>query len=171
MGSGISNSYSGTKGASQPYTPTYSVVDNQLKNDKLDSDIYNSETGYFKNPTAIALEESVVNNSIYVDGNKQNGTITYVVDENGTMIIAVRNNPNDGRKRSPHPTLIGGKDPKVQCAGMITFRKGKIESINNNSGHFKPNIKSIEVVNSYLDDLFSRKPELFSRYSKWRNKK
>ena len=45
------------------------------------------------------------------------------MDENGNIIFGKRVNPNDSRKRAPHPTLIGGRDPQVQCAGIIEFKK------------------------------------------------
>lgn len=88
----------------------------------------------------------------------------------GTLYLELEKNPNNVNKRSPHPTLIGGKDPKVICAGMITFSKGKIVSVNNNSGHYKPNIKSMELVDNFLFKLSKENPELFDRKSKWRKK-
>lgn len=97
--------------------------------------------------------------------------ITYVMDMNGNIIIGKRVNPNDGRKRAPHPTLIGGKDPQVQCAGMITFRKGKILSVDNQSGHYRPNIGSMNKVNDALNKLYDSNPNLFAPGSEWRKRK
>lgn len=170
MGSGYSGSYTGTNGSSQPFAPTYNVVASELVKDKADPEIYNPTSGYFKNPTAISLDNSIKNNNIYVDGKKQYGSITYVLNTEGKIIIAIRNNPNNQNKRSPHPTLIGGKNPKVQCAGMITFKNGKILNVNTKSGHFKPNKKSLDKVNKVLDELFKKNPEIFSSESKWRKK-
>ncbi|MCD8300318.1 MAG: hypothetical protein LUC41_03995 [Clostridiales bacterium] len=168
MGSGTGGNYGGTHGGSQPYAERYHVLKYMLAEDKKDPDIYNPSTGYFKNPKAASLTDSIDNGSIISDGKKAHGSITYVMDKNGNIIFGKRCNPNDGRKRSPHPTLIGGKDPTVQCAGKITFSKGKIVSVNNDSGHYKPNSKSMDKVNSALDDLYSKHPEVFCSKSKWR---
>ncbi|MCC3353925.1 hypothetical protein LLE97_05255 [Holdemanella biformis] len=170
MGSGTSGSYSGTKGSSQPYSSTYSVVKSEMDKDKKDPDIYNPKTGYFKNPTALSLEDSISGNNIYVDGHRQGGKITYVLDKNGKIIIGKRFNPNNPNKRAPHPTLIGGKNPKVQCAGIIEFQNGKIYKIDHMSGHFRPNIKSLEKVEKALDNLYKKNPNVFSKKSKWRKK-
>ncbi len=167
MGSGRSGSYSGAGGA-QPYANTYHVVDKELRKDKKDPDIYNPRTGYFKNPSAINLESATQNGSVYIDGNKANGQYTYVMDQDGAIIFGKRSNPNDSSKRAPHPTLIGGKDPKVQNAGMITFRNGKIYSADNHSGHYRPNIQSMGKVDNALRKLYERDPKLFHKDSKWR---
>ena len=90
-----------------------------------------------------------------------------VMDKKGNIIFGKRCNPNDGRKRSPHPTLIGGKDPQVQCAGMIEFHKGRILSVDNHSGHYRPNPKSMEKVDKALQALYNKKPNLFDKNSKW----
>ena len=170
MGSGISGKYSGTIKKSQPYSNLYSVCDDLLDLDKKDQDIYNPITGYFKNPTATNLLESIIGNGIYRNGKRIDGTITYVMAENGNIIFGARQNPNNPGKRSPHPTLIGGRNPKVQCAGMITFSKGKIVSIDNKSGHFKPNIMSMKKIDDFMKKLYDTKPEIFSVKSKWRKK-
>lgn len=167
MGSGSSGSYSGA-GGSQPYAETYHVVEKELSKDKKDPDIYNPRTGYFKNPTATNLENAGKDGSVYIGGNKANGQYTYVMDQDGNIIFGKRSNPNDPSKRAPHPTLIGGKDPTVQNAGMITFRNGKIYSVNNNSGHFRPNIQSMGKVDSALQKLYESSPKLFHKDSKWR---
>ena len=159
MGSGSSSSYSGA-GGSQPYANTYHVVQKELNKDKKDPDIYNPSTGYFKNPTATNLENAEQNGSVYIGGNKANGQYTYVMDQNGEIIFGKRSNPNDSSKRAPHPTLIGGKDPLVQMAGMLDIRGGKIYSYDNQSGHYKPNPKSMKVA----DETFGKLPStLFSK--------
>jgi len=167
MGSGSSGSYSGAGGA-QPYAESYHVVGNELNKDKKDSDIYYPTSGYFKNPTATKLENAVQGNSVYMDGNKANGTYTYVVNQDGEIIFGKRSNPNDSSKRAPHPTLIGGKDPQVQVAGMITFKNGKIYSVDNQSGHYRPNIQSMGKVESALKKLYDGNQNLFDKNSKWR---
>ena len=167
MGSGSSSSYSGA-GGSQPYANTYHVVQKELNKDKKDPDIYNPSTGYFKNPTATNLENAAQNGSVYINGNKANGQYTYVMNQNGEIIFGKRSNPNDSSKRAPHPTLIGGKDPEVQNAGMITFKNGKIFYVDNQSGHYRPNIQSMGKVESALQKLYERDPKLFHKDSKWR---
>lgn len=169
MGSSHSGLYSGTRGGSQPYAEKYPVIPSALAQDKKDPDIYNREFGYFKNPTATDLTEAIRDSRIYIDGKRQDGIVTYVMDSNGNIILGIRCNPNDGRKRSPHPTLIGGKNPKVQCAGMMTFRKGKISSVDTNSGHYRPNIQSLSKVNKALQKICDRDPSLFTSDSIWRN--
>ena len=72
MGSGSSGSYSGA-GGSQPYADTYHVVQKELGKDKKDPDIYNPNTGYFKNPTATNLESTAKYNAIIIEGSKANG--------------------------------------------------------------------------------------------------
>ena len=169
MGSGSSGSYSGA-GGSQPYAETYHVVSKELNKDKQDSDIYSKEHGYFKNPTATKLNDAADGNSVYLDGNKANGTYTYVMNQDGEIVFGKRSNPNDSSKRAPHPTLIGGKDPQVQAAGMITLKNGKIYSVDNQSGHFRPNIQSMSKVESALQKLYESNPSLFDKNSKWRKK-
>ncbi len=168
MGSGYSSIYAGTGGGSQPYAESYHVYGSMLSVDKKDPDIYDSNTGYFKNPTATNLEESIDGSRVTFNNKIASGTMTYVLDQDGNIIFGKRCNPNDGRKRAPHPTLIGGKDPEVQCAGMITFKGGKIDSIDNQSGHFRPNIQSMDKVNAALQKLCDKNPSLFTKDSVWR---
>lgn len=171
MGTGTSGNYHGTHGGSQEYSETYHVVATEMTKDKKDPDIYNPASGYFKNPTATAIEDAVNNNRIFIDDKRQDGMLTYVMDANGKIIIGKRFNPNDISKRSPHPTLIGGKDPVVQCAGMITFNKGRISSVNTNSGHYRPNEKSLPAVKDALQKICDKNPDLFDPKSEWRKKK
>ena len=166
MSKGDSGHFSGTGGGSQPYAETYSVISHEMQKDKKDADIYNSKTGYFKNPTAVSIENAIQGNRILIDGKRPDGPLTYVMNKSGNIIIGKRNNPNNPKKRSPHPTLIGGKNPKVQCAGMIHFHKGKIKSVDNHSGHFRPNKKSMEKVEKALNNLYQKHPEVFDK--KWR---
>ena len=148
--------------------PPYHVTNDLLERDKQDPDIYDPIDGYFKNPTATNLEKSISDDCVCIAGKHAHGVMTYVMDEDGNIIFGTRKNPNNDNKRAPHPTLVGGRDPKVKCAGMITFSKGKIVSIDNRSGHFKPNIKSMEYVNNFMNTLAKIKPELFDKKSKWR---
>jgi hypothetical protein len=163
MGSGSSGNYSGTSGGSQPYADTYRVVGKEMKKDKADPDIYNPSTGYFHNPNAKSLDQALGNDErIYSKGKKAHGKMTYVMDEDGNIIFGKRENPNNASKRAPHPTLIGGKDPKVQCAGMITFDKGRIVSVNNESGHYRPASKSLDKVYEALKKFQKAHPKAFS---------
>lgn len=170
MGTGSSGPYgsSSSGSGSQPYAPTYHVVSEMLDRDKADPEIYNSSTGYPKNPTASKITDSIVHEHIEIGGKIPNGPITYVMDESGNIIIGKRSNPINPAKRSPHPMLIGGKHPQVQCAGMIYFNKGKILSIDNQSGHFRPNIKSMDKVYDALNELYETNPNVFAKGFKWR---
>jgi len=161
MGSGSSSSYSG--GGSQPYAPTYHVATDMLKKDKQDPNIYDPNKGYFKNPLATTIKDAIVNDKVIMNGKSAHGTYTYVVDTNGNIVFAKRYNPNNSASRAPHPTLIGGKDPTVQCAGMIHFEKGRICWFNNDSGHFRPNSKSLDVVNSAINNLRKKHPNIFDK--------
>jgi len=168
MGSGLSGSYVGTGGGSQSFAFSYSVVPSMKVKDMADPDIYDPKKGYFKNPTATKLEDAIDGDSIYLQGKKAHGKMTYVMDEDGNIIFGKRKNPNNSKSRSPHPTLLGGKNPKVKCAGMITFNKGKIVSIDNDSGHYRPNLKSMVQVDKTLNKLCKKNPNIFDKNSKWR---
>lgn len=56
----------------------------------------------------------------------------------------------------------------MQCAGMISFHKGKIFSVNNDSGHFRPNQKSMEKVYNALRKLYENNPKVFDKGFRWR---
>ena len=170
MGSGSNGPYGGSSSGSgsQPYAPTYHVVAEMMDRDKADPEIYNPSTGYPKNPTARNIADSIVHEHIEIGDKTPNGPVTYVLDESGNIIIGKRNNPVNPDKRSPHPMLIGGKNPQVQCAGMIHFSKGKILSIDNQSGHFRPNSKSMDAVYKALKKLYETNPKVFAKDFKWR---
>lgn len=55
------------------------------------------------------------------------GKLTYVVKESGELIIG----------RSPHTSLSQGRN--VLAAGEVKFVNGNVRSINNLSGHYRPN--------------------------------
>jgi hypothetical protein len=95
----------------------------------------------------------------------------FIMDKEGNIIFGKRYNPNNPDKRAPHPTLLGGKDPQVQCAGIIVFRKGRILSVDNQSGHFRPDIKSLGKVDAALQKIYNNNPNLFDKDSKWRKQK
>lgn len=77
-----------------------------------------------------------------------NGQYMYVVDMDDNIIIGTR-----GGQRMPHSTLIGGSNPQVQAAGMVEIRGGKIYSINNASGHFKPSSECLKIVEESFGSL------------------
>ncbi len=175
MGSGRCGRYSNTYGAkrncshehisegSQPYSETYHVETKMLEKDKSDPDIYNELKGYFNNPTSTLLESAIDGNRFVYNKRRVDGKRMYILDKDGNIFFGKRCNPNNSKGHSPHPTLIGGKDPIVQCAGIIDFYKGRIKSIDNNSGHYKPNIKSMEKVYAVLKELYNKNPNLFDK--------
>lgn len=150
MGSGISGNYSGTKPneTSQPYAESYGVTPEMLQYD-IDRGVYNG--GYEKNPTAQKIENAI--NGEYLFSKNRNKALTYVVDMDDNLIVAERNGNGFTGKATPHPTLVGGKSPRVKIAGMIQVENGKIVSYDNMSGHFKPNIKSMDVAMKAFDKL------------------
>lgn len=170
MGSGAGGPYSGTAGGSQPFAELYHVIKKTLVLDKANNSLYTKTNGYFKNPTAVEITNAICGNTIMVDGKRMDGWFTYVVSQSGRLIIGIRKNPLLAGGRAPHPTLIGGKNPAVQIAGMIFCRRGKIVCVNNQSGHYRPNIKSMPKVEAILDRLFEAHPQIFHATSKWRRK-
>jgi hypothetical protein len=161
----IDNNFYGSRSGmgSQLYAPTYHVIAEMMDRDKQDNNIYNPKTGYFINPFSISIPDAIKNGQIQMDGHSVHGTYTYVLNENGDVVFAKRFNPNSSKSRAPHPNLIGGKDPQVQCAGMIRIEKGRIVWYNNNSGHFRPNAKSLEKVNNAMEKLKRIHPEIFAK--------
>jgi hypothetical protein len=92
-------------------------------------------------------------------------SLMYVVDENGAVTISKR-----AGQRLPHPTLVGGRDPRVQAAGMVEFDgKGRILRISNGSGHFKPGSATLARAQKAFSQLppsaFSPKFEGYVDYA------
>ncbi|HPZ23667.1 MAG TPA: hypothetical protein PLC25_02360 [Bacilli bacterium] len=147
------------------------VFNNHNLNIEIITDFHvdNSKKGYLKNPTATNIVDSVSNNKIYLKDSKQpaDGIYIYVVDEKNNLIFGKRKNPLGGNK-SPHPSLIGGKNPKVKVAGEITFHHGKIYEIDVNSGHYKPNVKSLKKAENILYSNFNN--NMFSKNSRLRRR-
>lgn len=150
MGSGISGNYNGTYLAekSQPYAKSYSVTSEMLQFD-INRGVYNGT--YEKNPTARKIED-VINGEFIISENR-NRYLTYVIDMDDNIIVAERNGNGFTGKATPHPTLIGGENPKVKMAGILYLDKGKITNYDNMSGHYKPNIKSMKVAKNAFDKL------------------
>ena len=152
---GLSYSSSPLQGNSQPYQELYSVYSKMMKKD-IERGVYNpSNGGYINNPTAKTLDS--IYNGTYIGGANYNANIPYVITRNGEVIIGERNGlgRGNGALPTPHPTLIGGTDPKVKMAGMLTVRKGKILSYDAESGHFRPNNKSMK----WADVAFEKYPK------------
>ena len=100
---------------------------------------------YRRNELTFNLQDRIGSNGQILEMNSTKGVHgerMFAIDKDGNVFIGKRD-PN-GDTRMPHPTLIGGKDPEVLSAGMIQFSKGRILSVNNASGHFKPNVKHIK---------------------------
>ncbi len=150
MGSGISGNYSGTKPieSSQIYAESYGVTPEMLQFD-INRGVYDGT--YEKNPTAQKIEDVI--NGEYIISESRDRYLTYVIDMNDNIIVAERNGNGFKGKATPHPTLIGGKNPRVKMAGILHLDKGKIVSYDNMSGHFKPNIKSMDVAKKVFDKL------------------
>jgi hypothetical protein len=114
--------------------------------DKQRKPVWTAEGGYAKNPTARPLKD-VISSKGRVGEGFDNGVYTYVVDGNGDVVIAKRlGEPGTAPGRAtgmPHPTLIGGKTPKVMAAGEVEIRGGLIYKIDNQSGHFQPARKAM----------------------------
>jgi hypothetical protein len=99
----------------------------------------------------------------------------YVVDANNNIIIGNRAigqvSGVEAGKGLPHPTLIGGFEPKVQGAGIVTIQGGKIIKVDNASGYFRPDSSSLGKVeklflNKVPDKYYDRKFEGFVPYEK-----
>ena len=103
---------------------------------------------YIKNPTAQNMSDLIKPGSNYVGNSKMNGQFMYVVDTNGNIVIGSR-----AGQHMPHPTLIGGTNPTVQGAGIVEIRGGKIYSIDNASGHFKPDSSCMTSVQNAFGQL------------------
>ena len=152
MGSGISHNYTGTNPteASQPYASSYDVIPEMIQFD-IGRGVYNGT--YEKNPTAMNIYDAI--NGEYIISDSRNRYLTYVIDMEDNIIIAERNGYGFGGKATPHPTLIGGKNPRVKFAGILHLKNGKITSYDHMSGHYKPNIKSMKVA----DEVFNKLPD------------
>lgn len=150
MGSGINGAYSRTNGASQSYAASYHVEPAMKKYDKERETYHNGR--YDKNPTAHELQTLI--NGNYIKGKTySNENLPYVITTKGDIIVGRRNGNGRNGQPTPHPTLIGGRDPVVKMAGILKIRGGKIYSYDNNSGHYKPNKKSMSAAKEAFDKL------------------
>lgn len=157
MGSSVSGNYSGTQPKSQPYSKYYGVEKDMLQLDK-DRGVYDDTTGYDKNPAATNITNTIKDDQIGFVGKDgkwrpYSGNLTYVIDEHGNIIVGKRNGRGFDGPATPHPTLIGGKNPKVKMAGILKVENGKIVKYDNQSGHFKPNEKSTKEADKAFGKL------------------
>lgn len=106
---------------------------------------------YIRNPTARNLSDSVTaSGKVRVDGQLANGKYMYIVDTSGNIVIGTRGGRD---QRMPHPTLVGGPNPRVQAAGIVDIRGGKIFSLDNASCHFKPGNGSLQSAENSFGNL------------------
>lgn len=157
MGSGVGGNY-GSGGGSQPYAPSYHVEKGMHAAD-IKSGVYH-DGHYDKNPTAKNINDMI--NGNYIGNKNTNADMPYVIDMNGNIIIGKRNGNGKDGLQTPHPTLIGGKHPQVQMAGIVHIHGGKIASYDNQSGHYKPNAKSMSVA----DEAFGKLPQALFKKKK-----
>jgi hypothetical protein len=101
---------------------------------------------YVRNPSAQNLA-SLVNEHGKIRDARMSGQYMYVVTSSGDIIIGTRSG-----QRMPHPTLVGGAEPQVRAAGIVDIRGGKIFSVDNGSGHFKPGADCLRAA----DEAFRR---------------
>lgn len=161
MGSGISSAYSKTNGGSQKYASSYHVDKSMLEIDEKRGVCHNGI--YPKNPIAKKLVDKIHGN--YIVNKHYNVKVPYVISLDGNIIIGKRNGNglNSNVSPTPHPTLIGGKDPQVKVAGILEIRGGKIFMYDISSGHYKPNIRSMKEA----DEAFKELPlSVFSQKAK-----
>ena len=130
------------EGGSKTYT-----VDPSMQAKDIEMGVLIDEA-YIKNPTAQNMSDLIKTGSNYVGNSKMNGQFMYVVDTNGNIVIGSR-----AGQHMPHPTLIGGTNPTVQGAGIVEIRGGKIYSIDNASGHFKPDSSCMTSVQNAFGQL------------------
>lgn len=157
MGSGAGGNY-GSGGGSQPYAPSYHVEKSMHAAD-VKSGVYH-DGHYDRNPTAKNINDMI--NGNYIGNKNTNADMPYVIDMNGNIILGKRNGNGKDGLQTPHPTLIGGKDPQVQMAGIVHIHGGKIASYDNQSGHYKPNAKSMSVA----DEAFGKLPQTLFKKKK-----
>jgi hypothetical protein len=115
--------------------PRWGVDDAMRAADEAAGVIVNGR--YITNPTAKNLA-GLLTDSGKIGGKQISGQFMYVVDDAGNIIIGTR-----AGQRMPHPTLIGGANPQVRAAGIVDIRGGRIFSVDNASGHFKPGSGSL----------------------------
>jgi RHS repeat-associated protein len=129
-------------------TPTWGVDPTMFPGDTAAGVL--RDGSYQTNPTRMAFADLEVTpgGKLKHGGQLLNGQYMYVVDQNGQILLGTRSG-----SRMPHPTLVGGVDPRVQAAGIMDIRGGKIHGIDTASGHFKPSAASLDAVERALSDV------------------
>jgi hypothetical protein len=100
------------------------------------SGIWTDRDGYKKQPLTYRVEKNIITEQGNL--NLPDGTYNFVIDPVGEIILGIQNT------RYPHPSLLGGKTPRVKLAGEIHIRAGKLVLINNRSGHFSPSREALD---------------------------
>ncbi|WP_148362961.1 hypothetical protein [Olsenella massiliensis] len=68
-----------------------------------------------RNPTAVNAHDSVSDGVLVNHAEKPTDNhYTYTVKENGELVIGERNGTGKDGKTTPHPTLVGGREPRVK---------------------------------------------------------
>ena len=107
------------------------------------------EGGYIRNPNSWRLTDILSDNGrIRINGQVANGQYMYVVTTSNEIAIGTRSG-----QAMPHPTLVGGVDPRVRAAGIVEIRGGRIYSVDNSSGHFKPDRGSLHSAREVFGAL------------------
>jgi len=128
-----------------PLYPRWRVDQSMVKADKAAGVIINGS--YIRNPTARSIS-GLLTQSGKIGGKKMSGQFMYVIDASGNIVIGSR-----AGQRMPHPTLIGGESPSVIGAGIVDIRGGRIYSVDNASGHYKPGPRSLDAAREYFGRL------------------
>ena len=92
MGTGNKGLYSGTRGSSQPFAPSYGVMPDMHKSDVSRGIVQNGV--YPKNPTAKDIRDMIHGN--YIGNKNTNGLFTYAIDMNDNIIVGKRNGNGTG---------------------------------------------------------------------------
>jgi hypothetical protein len=137
------------------------------KDGKINPPIYTADNGYRINPLSATLgDHSTKTGSFAITFNQDgqilsgkvqdhgdinwgllaDGRYIYAVDRHMNLIIGLR-----GAERMPHPTLIGGLDPRVYTAGEVQIQSGRIIVFDNMTGHFAVDFKSLKFAKQALD--------------------
>lgn len=74
------------------------------------------------------------------------GYVAYVITLDGRLIVHEHVNVGKSKYAYRHSTLVGGEP--VLCSGLMIIKNGKIEYIDNNSGHYKP--RSANIYNAII---------------------
>ena len=154
------------------YTPVQNEVVEEFNNSKLYSVVPEMSeidmkrgtlvnNSYIKNPSAKDITTYVNNTNYLGTGGKKgalNGEYMYTIDTNNNIIIGNRVTNQVVKKYGlPHLTLLGGKNPQVQGAGIIEIRGGKIYKIDNASGHFQAGTEEVfreKIPSKYFSNDF-----------------